>query len=78
MLFIIKGKLRVDFYNEKKKYIFSKLMKKNDIIVLLKSIHGFKVLEDSHILEIKQGPYNSLKDKRILSSPSIKKLNFLK
>ena len=38
-------------------------MVKNDILILIKGAHGFKILEPTDILEIKQGPYNSKKDK---------------
>ena len=58
-----KGKLRVDFYDTKKKYLFSIIIKKNQIIMLVHGGHGFKVLESVKMLEIKQGPFVSHKDK---------------
>ena len=36
---------------------------KNDVIILFKGGHGFDVLEDCKIIEIKQGPYNKKSDK---------------
>ena len=38
-------------------------IEKNDILILIKGAHGFKILEPTDILEIKQGPYNHKKDK---------------
>jgi hypothetical protein len=58
-----KGKLRVDFYDTRKKYLFSIVVKKNQIIMLVHGGHGFKVLEAVKMLEIKQGPFVSHKDK---------------
>ena len=63
VILILKGILRVDFYTSIKKYLFSKILKKNDIIMLVHGGHGFKVLKDIEMLEIKQGPYSLIKDK---------------
>jgi len=63
VIILQKGKLRVDFYDTKKKYLFSVIVKKNQIIMLVHGGHGFKVLEPIKMLEIKQGPFVSNKDK---------------
>ena len=63
VILLFKGVLRVDFYNWFKKYLFSKILKEKDIIMLVHGGHGFKVLKDVEMLEIKQGPYNLIKDK---------------
>jgi len=63
VILILKGKLRVDFYNPRKKYLFSKILKDKDIIMLVHGGHGFKILKDIEMLEIKQGPYSLIKDK---------------
>ena len=63
VIILQKGKLRVDFYDTKKKYLFSIILKKNQIIMLVNGGHGFKVLESVKMLEIKQGPFVGNKDK---------------
>ena len=63
VILILKGKLRVDFYNSHKKYLFSKILKDKDIIMLVHGGHGFKILKDIEMIEIKQGPYSLIKDK---------------
>ena len=68
VLIILSGKLRVDFYNNKEKYLFSKVIKKNDIIILNSGGHGFKVLETVEMIEVKQGPYNIKTDKKVFNS----------
>jgi hypothetical protein len=63
VILIFKGILRVDFYSDIKKYLFSKILKKGDIIMLVHGGHGFKVLKDIEMIEVKQGPYDIIKDK---------------
>jgi len=53
----------MDLYSKNKKYLFSKILVKDDILILIKGAHGFKILEPSDILEVKQGPYNNKIDK---------------
>tara|TARA_B100000780_G_scaffold109357_1_gene76449 strand:+ start:1285 stop:1722 length:438 start_codon:yes stop_codon:yes gene_type:complete len=63
VIILQKGELRVDFYDTNKKYLFSVIVKKNQIIMLVHGGHGFKVLKPVKMLEIKQGPFVSNKDK---------------
>ena len=59
ILFIRDGILRVDFYSNGRKYLFSKILKKNNIIILLEGSHGFNVIKKCFMIEVNQGPYNS-------------------
>jgi len=63
VIIILKGILRVDFYSDKEKYLFSKKLYSNDIIMLSSGGHGFKVLKDAQMIEVKQGPYSLSMDK---------------
>ena len=63
VIFLLKGLLRVDFYSKRKNYLFSKILKPKDIIMLVKGGHGFKVLKEVQMIEVKQGPYSLSKDK---------------
>lgn len=62
VLFIKKGKLAVNFYTPAKKYMSSRTLKKGDIIFLCSGSHGFKMLADTEIIEVKQGPYSGVED----------------
>jgi len=62
VLFIKKGKLRVDFYDNNE-YLESRILVAGDIILLAGGGHGFEVLEDLEMFEVKQGPYAGDKDK---------------
>ena len=55
------------FYDEKNKNIKKDtILKKDDIILLLKGGHGFEVLKDVEIVEVKQGPYQKNTDKILI------------
>ena len=77
VLIILEGKLRVDFYLSKTKYIFSKIISKNQILILTSCGHGFKVLKPITMLEIKQGPYNKKKDKLLINQVLEKKIKIV-
>ncbi len=63
VLFIKSGKVRVDFYDNSQVYLQSKILLQGDVILLADGGHGFKMLEKSEIIEVKQGPYNGERDK---------------
>jgi len=63
VLVIKKGQLRVDFYEENQAYIQSRIIKEGDVILLAYGGHGFEVLEDCEMIEIKQGPFLGAQDK---------------
>ncbi len=63
VLIVRKGTLRVDFYDDDKRYIESYTVGEGDIILLAFGGHGFKCLEEVEMIEIKQGPYLGENDK---------------
>ena len=64
VLFIKKGVLRVDFYDEYEDYLESRDLHSGDIILLVSGGHGFRVLEEVEMIEVKQGPYSGEQDKK--------------
>ena len=63
VLFIRKGKLRVDFYDDQQEYLESRILVAGDVILLTGGGHGFEVIEEVEMVEVKQGPYAGDKDK---------------
>lgn len=63
VLFVKEGKVKVDFYNDDKVYKESAIIEKGDFILLASGGHGFKMLEQSELIEVKQGPYSGEIDK---------------
>lgn len=64
VLFIKKGRLRIDFYDEYEDYLESKELHAGDIILLVSGGHGFTVLDEVEMIEVKQGPYAGDHDKK--------------
>lgn len=64
VLFIRKGRLRVDFYSGQEEYLRSTVLFAGDTILLVSGGHGFEMLEATEIIEVKQGPYTGQEDKR--------------
>ena len=63
VLFIKSGKVRVDFFNNEQQYVKSSVLHPGDVILLSDGGHGFKMLEQSEMIEVKQGPYCGERDK---------------
>jgi hypothetical protein len=63
VIFVRKGKLRVDFYSEVRAYLESRVLFPGDVILLASGGHGFEALEEVEMLEVKQGPYMGEMDK---------------
>jgi len=63
VLFIRRGKLRVDFYDDDRNYLESRILEAGDAILLATGGHGFEVLEELEMIEVKQGPYAGDRDK---------------
>ncbi|MBF0176869.1 MAG: hypothetical protein HQL63_08485 [Magnetococcales bacterium] len=63
VLFIRKGRLRVDFYNGEQEYFKSYILETGDVLLLTGGGHGFQVLEPLEMIEVKQGPYAGDRDK---------------
>ncbi len=63
VLLIRGGKVRVDFYDNNQLYLQSSILYGKDVILLAYGGHGFVMLEDSEIIEVKQGPYVGERDK---------------
>lgn len=77
VLVIKKGKLRVDFYDNTQIYLESRILREGDIILLVSGGHGFEVLADVEMVEIKQGPYAGDADKTRFSGVKERELRII-
>jgi mannose-6-phosphate isomerase-like protein (cupin superfamily) len=63
VLFVKKGRVRVDFYDTARSYLESRVLEAGDVILLASGGHGFEALEELEMIEVKQGPYAGDADK---------------
>lgn len=63
VLIIKKGRCLADFYNDDRELIASRELKEGDTLLMVSGGHGFRMLEDTIFMEIKQGPYTGLVEK---------------
>lgn len=63
VLLIKRGKLQVDFYDAAQNYLESRILSAGDTILLATGGHGFEVIEETEMIEVKQGPYAGEGDK---------------
>ena len=76
VLIVRRGKIRVDFYGSDCDYLRSRVLEAGDIVLLASGGHGFEVLEDLEMVEVKQGPYAGVADKVRFQSIEKGRLNF--
>ncbi len=76
VLLIRRGRLRVDFFEDDRTYVTSRILEAGDVILLIQGGHGFEVLEELEMFEVKQGPYTSDADKTRFEAKLPAKLNF--
>jgi mannose-6-phosphate isomerase-like protein (cupin superfamily) len=63
VLFIKSGRVRIDLYGDNENLHSSLELEKGDLILLASGGHGLTMLEQTEIIEVKQGPYSGDKDK---------------
>jgi hypothetical protein len=76
VLFLKRGRLRVDFFDKSQKYLESRILESGDVILLATGGHGFEVLEEIEMIEVKQGPYAGDQDKTRFRATLPERLNF--
>jgi hypothetical protein len=63
VLYIKSGTVRVDFYDDSKEYLESRVLNQGDVILLATGGHGFEMISNAEIIEVKQGPFCGDQDK---------------
>jgi uncharacterized protein with PhoU and TrkA domain len=63
ILFIKKGRCLMDIYDNKQNLVTTRELKQGDVLLMIGGGHGFRMLEDTILVEIKQGPYTGIEEK---------------
>jgi uncharacterized protein with PhoU and TrkA domain len=63
VLIIRRGRCEIDIYNNDRELVATRQLRQGDIMLMVDGGHGFRMLEDTVFLEVKQGPYTGLEEK---------------
>jgi hypothetical protein len=63
VLLVQRGRCEVDVYDDDRRVVATRELCVGDVLIAVTGGHGFRVIEDTVLLEIKQGPYAGGADK---------------
>jgi hypothetical protein len=63
VLVLKKGRCEIDIYNDEYELVATRELRVGDIMLMVGGGHGFRMIEDTVFLEVKQGPYTGLDEK---------------
>lgn len=63
VLIILEGEVEATLYDTKLKFLARKILNKGSVLITFTGGHGLKVVKETKLLEVKQGPYNIETDK---------------
>lgn len=62
-LVIKSGRCFLDIYDDERALVATRALRAGDVVLVVGGGHGFRMEEDTVLLEIKQGPYTGLEEK---------------
>jgi hypothetical protein len=63
VLIVRRGHCEIDIYNNERELVATHQLHQGDIMLMVDGGHGFRMIEDTVFLEVKQGPYTGLEEK---------------
>ena len=63
VLILRRGRCEIDIYNNNQELVATRELRQGDVMLMVDGGHGFRMLEDTVFLEVKQGPYTGLDEK---------------
>jgi len=63
VLILRSGRCEIDVYNDARELIATRELREGDVMLMVGGGHGFRMLEDTVLLEVKQGPYTGHDEK---------------
>lgn len=61
--------MEAQLYDDEQRSVAKRILEAGDVLVLVSGGHGFRMLGETILLEIKQGPYTGLVEKRRFDDP---------
>jgi hypothetical protein len=63
VLIVRQGCCEVDIYNNDRECVATRELREGDVMLMVGGGHGFRMLDDTVLLEVKQGPYTGVDEK---------------
>lgn len=63
VLVVKKGHAEIDIYDNDRTLVATRELRTGDVMLMVGGGHGFRMIEDTVFLEIKQGPYTGIDEK---------------
>lgn len=63
VLIVRSGRCEMDVYNDSRELVATRELGPGDVMLMVGGGHGFRMLEDTVLLEVKQGPYTGMDEK---------------
>ena len=65
VLVVRRGRCEMDIYNDERALVATRELGEGDIVLMVNGGHGFRMIDDTVFLEIKQGPYTGVDEKEL-------------
>ena len=59
------GRCELDIYDDDHSHVATRVLNPGDVMIMVGGGHGFRMLEDTVLLEVKQGPYTGGEEKAL-------------
>lgn len=63
LIMIKAGSCEIDIYNDDRELVATRSLASGDIVLTVNGGHGFRMQEDTTLVEVKQGPYSGVDEK---------------
>lgn len=65
VILVKKGKCLLDIFNDDRELVATRELGTGDLMLLVDGGHGFRIQEDTVLVEVKQGPYTGVEEKEL-------------
>lgn len=65
VIIVRRGRCQIDIYDDERQLVAIREIGEGDIMLMTGGGHGFKMHEDTVLLEVKQGPYTGIDEKEL-------------
>jgi hypothetical protein len=65
VIVVRRGHCEIDIYNDQRDLVAKRELHCGDVVIVVAGGHGYRMLDDTVLLEVKQGPYTGIDEKEL-------------